>query len=207
MTFAVALLVVAAFLLLTGLVGHDTEATGGTFGLKVTGKVGPLPRVALVAASGVAFVLALAAYLIDVSAAAPPNGDWPTPTSEPRTEPVPQPQPTADPAEEQMSDFTLLVGVRPTLGQVDETLTLFLDEETAVSWTADQTTPGGPIIFRAVPGPHDYRFEGTYGFLDAFGVYQQATAAGSGTIDLTNGVTYTVNYEQATATFHLIPAP
>lgn len=71
MEFPIALLTIAAFLFLTGVVGHDTEASGAKFAFKVTGKVGPLPRVVLTIASGVTLTLALALYAVELSEAQP----------------------------------------------------------------------------------------------------------------------------------------
>ena len=178
MTFAIAMLIVAAFFLVTGVVGHDTEVGHGGLSLKVTGKVGYIPRFVLLIASAVTLLLALAFAL---------DG--------PRTPPPPPPV-----------SFSVLVGIRPQLGQQSENLELLLDGSPAGAWSADQTRPVQTLNLRAAEGAHSYEIRGDYSYIDQSGALQQRQAFGSGQVTVSAGARLAVSYE-SDGRFTLVAIP
>ncbi len=181
MTFAIAMLIVAAFLLVTGVVGHDTEVGHGGLSLKVTGKVGYIPRFVLLIASAVTLLLALA-FALD-------SPESPSPAPRPGT-----------------VGFSVLVGIRPQLGQQSENLELLLDGSPAGAWSADQTRPVQTLNLQAGEGTHSYEIRGDYSYIDQSGALQQRQAYGSGQVTVSAGARLAVSYE-SDGQFRLVAIP
>lgn len=188
MQFPIALLALAAFLFITGMVGHGANVTG-PMGLKIglEGRVGPFPRVVfVVVGSGVAL-----AALVTFVLALPEPGAPPDPT------PVPSPIPTT-------ATVSVLVGIRPQLGQVSENMKLIVDNRTAASWSADQQHPTETVALSLPPGPHSYQMQGTYSYVLPSGAVTQQQATGSGSFTVSDGARLAVNYVSATNQFELV---
>jgi hypothetical protein len=202
MQFAIAMLVVATFLLITGVVGHDTEMGHGGIVLKVRGKVGPVPRFILFIASGIALVLAVLTFITTL------------PVTDGTAQGIGNPSPIpANPSASlgnasQRTEVTvsLLVGIRPQLGQVDENMTLAFDDHIITTWSADQTNPSKTLTLHATAGTYVYRIQGNYSFYDPSGTMQRHVATGSGEITLTEGLRLGINY-LGNDTFQLITFP
>jgi hypothetical protein len=182
MQFAIAMLAVATFLLITGVVGHDTEM-GGRIALKVHGKVGPVPRFILFIASGIALVLAVLSFVtvLPVSGGTAPG-------------PANSSLPTGNTGQRNEVTASLTAGIRPQLGQVDENMSLMLDDHVIATWSADRTNPSKALTLHVGAGTHAYKIQGNYAFYDPAGILQRHAAMGSGEITLTDGLHLAINY-------------
>lgn len=190
MQFAIAMLAVAAFLLITGVVGHDTEVGQGGIALKVHGKVGPVPRIILFIASAIALVLAVVSFLVALPST---EGRAQEPGS-PSAIPTASSSSSGNLSQPTGATLSLLVGIRPQLGQVDEDMALMLDDKVIARWHADQANPSRTLTLHVTAGSYSYSFQGNYGFYDSAGILQHRAAAGSGEITLTEGLHLGVNY-------------
>jgi hypothetical protein len=104
-----------------------------------------------------------------------------------------------------LARFTVIVGIRPQLGQLTENVELLLDGGQAATWTADQANPQQTLQLEARPGRHRYQFRGTYTWVNPLGVTQRALVNGQGSVQVVDGARLVVVYRAPA--FFLEPAP
>jgi hypothetical protein len=131
-----------------------------------------------------------------------------TDTAGRRGDPLPVITSTPPPSPQGQVALTLLVGLRPALGQSSEDMELLLDGQPVTRWRADRANPSQLIQLEVGPTSRkEYQLKGTYEAQDAFGNILRGLVKGAGVINVMDGARFGILYDQATDTFSLQPLP
>jgi hypothetical protein len=161
----------------------------------------------ITAVAGLISALAAVGILQSDSPNPPPTTEAIVSPSRPSPDPATTPPPTEPPQPAEPVSFTLLVGIRPTLGQLSESMEFILDGKTEATWTSNQANPSQTISLETSrAGQHRYRLRGEYSYLDPNGAIRQSPVTGSGTVTIAEGTRLGILYLGGTA-FRVEPLP
>lgn len=117
----------------------------------------------------------------------------PSSASDRTTTPAPEPGPPK-PIPGRVS-ISLLVGLRPQFGQLTESAELLVDGRLVATWAASMQAPSRTLsIDGLTEGRHSYELRGEYSYVNALGVPESGPVKGSGSVIISGGARYGIEY-------------